>query len=73
MGTGSSPSDPILIETGRRGGARPDGHDERLRLLPPLPPTLVLEGAAQPLRLEIRASQASAGRRPSGVVIGPSG
>jgi hypothetical protein len=31
---------------------------------PPLPSTLVLEGAAQPFRFEMVASQASCGRRP---------
>src|SRR5689334_15186226 len=40
---------------------------------PPLPPTLVLEGAAQPFLFEIRASQASVGRRPDRVSMSPKG
>jgi hypothetical protein len=39
------------------------------RPIPPLPPTLVLEGAAQPFLLQIVASQASRRRRPSGPVM----
>jgi hypothetical protein len=39
------------------------GAQSHVRLVPPLPPTLVLEGADQPFGLEIVAAQSSIGRR----------
>jgi hypothetical protein len=49
--------------------ARSDAATGGTRRFPPLPPTLVLEGAAQPFLFEMVASQALHARLPSDPVI----
>jgi hypothetical protein len=63
-----------LSNTARRRVARSDpAATSGTRPFPPLPPTLVLEGAAQPFLLEMVESQSSTGRRPGRGVMAPTG
>ncbi len=67
---GTTPSNKIGGSA--RGARSPATATSGTRPFPPLPSTLVLEGAAQPFLLAIVASQASRGRRPFGRVMGGS-
>jgi hypothetical protein len=58
-----------LDHAGRRGAARHPPSLQRHASVPPLPPTLIAEGAAQPFLLEMVANQASRGRPGSGSMI----
>jgi hypothetical protein len=60
---------PISLTTGGQRDARSPEAATAARVVPPLPLTLVLEGAAQPVMSNKEASQACCACRPIGVVI----